>query len=126
MTTKTTVQTYLRGWKQRDPAAIAGILSDDVTFKGPMARTQGREAFMAAVAGMLPMVKDIDPRGLYFDGERAVAVYDVVCAEPIGICRTAELLTVEGDKLVASEVFFDARPFEAAAKSRAAAQAPAA
>lgn len=119
MTTKTTVQTYLRGWKQKDPAAIAGVLSDTVTFRGPMAQTEGREAFMAAVMGMFPMVKDIEPRGLFFDGDQAVAIYDFVCPEPIGLCRTAERLTIEGDKLVASEVFFDARPFEALARARA-------
>jgi hypothetical protein len=38
--------------------------------------------------------------------------YDVDFGEPIGICRTAELMTFEGSLIMRIELFYDARPFE--------------
>lgn len=109
---------YLDAWNQKDAAAVEALLDPAVTFKGPLAATQGREAFVGAVKRMTPLLKGIEVRYVLSDAERAVAVYDFVCIEPIGVCRTTELLGFTGDRISSSEVFFDARPFEALMRSR--------
>ena len=38
--------------------------------------------------------------------------YDFVCEPPIGVCRTAELITFEDGLVKTIELFYDARPFE--------------
>ena len=121
MNPTTIADAYLDAWSRKDAPAIAALVSPSVTFKGPMAQTDGDEPFMAAVSGMFPLLQRIDRRALVVDGETALAVYDFVCAEPIGACRTAEMLTIEGGRIAASELFFDARPFEALARARSAA-----
>ena len=119
MTNQTTkTQAYLDAWKHQDAAAMHEMLHPQVSFKGPMAQTEGREAFLSAVRGMFPMLKDVVVRRLIVDGDHAIAVYDFVCGPPIGICRTAELITFADGLIRSSEVFFDARPFEAMMKAR--------
>src|SRR5450631_703162 len=106
-------QAYLDAWKQQDVAKMHVMLHPQVTFKGPMAETVGRDAFMNAVRGMIPMLKDVVVRHLMVDGDQAIAVYDFICAAPVGVCRTAELISFTDGLIRSSEVFFDARPFEA-------------
>ena len=104
---------YLKAWHLKDIEGVEALLDPGVTFKGPLAATSGREAFMGAVKRMVPLLKGIDLRHMLADDEHAVAVYDFVCIDPIGACRTTELLSFNGDLIRSSEVFFDARPFEA-------------
>ena len=46
--------------------------------------------------------------------------YDFVCVEPIGVCRTSELITVKEGFIGDVELFFDARPVEKFAGMKAA------
>jgi len=46
-------------------------------------------------------------------------VYDFVCAEPIGVCRTAEFVTLKDGLIGSLEIFFDPRPFEKLMQSQA-------
>jgi ketosteroid isomerase-like protein len=114
------VQAYLEGWRQKDLARIQTHLHPNVTFKGPIAEIAGREDFTAAVQRMLGLLKVVDVRGIFEDGVRVVAIYDLVFVEPIGRARTADLLTFADGTIRSSEAFFDARPFEAAQRQRAA------
>jgi len=104
---------YLDAWHRKDAAAVEALLDPDVTFTGPMAATVGRGAFVGAVKRMAPLLKGIEVRHLMSEADYTVAVYDFICVEPIGLCRTTELLGFKGDRISSSEVFFDARPFEA-------------
>ena len=45
-------------------------------------------------------------------GNEALFLYEVTFNEPVGVVKTASLMTVEGDKIKEMEVIFDARPFE--------------
>lgn len=114
------VQDYLEGWRLKDLSRIRSQLHPNVTFKGPMAEIAGREGFVAAVQRMLGMLKDVELRGIFEDGDRVVAIYDLVLVEPIGRARTADLMTFADGTIRSSEAFFDPRPFEAAQRQRAA------
>jgi hypothetical protein len=113
---------YLKAWQDKDLKALAAQLHPDVHFRSPNAETQGREAYLAAVGRMLPLLERIDVHAVLHGSDSAMFVYDFVCREPIGTARTAELVRVEGGLIRASEVFFDPRPFEAFARARAAAR----
>jgi ketosteroid isomerase-like protein len=120
MTPQTVAEAYLDAWSRKDAPAIAALVAAGVTFKGPMAQTEGVAPFMAAVGAMFPLLRRIERRALFVTDASVLAVCDFVCAEPIGACRTAEMLSIEDGRIVASEVFFDARPFEALARARCA------
>ncbi len=111
---------YLNAWSAKDLDAIAACLHPAVQFSSPTARTEGRDAYLAATKRVLPLLQGIDVRAQFVSGERALFAYDFVCREPIGVSRTAELVRVEDGLIRESEVFFDARPFEAFARAQAA------
>ncbi|MCL4394145.1 MAG: hypothetical protein M1482_04950 [Chloroflexi bacterium] len=52
----------------------------------------------------------------FASGDQVMFTYDFVCQEPIGNCRTAELLTFKSGLISRSELFFDTAPFAKAAK----------
>ena len=115
------VTDYLEAWNRKDVSAFAAVLAPDVRFKGPLAQTEGREPFLAAVARMLPMVEKLERRTLFTEGDRALAVYDFVCAAPIGCLRTAEMIEIKDGLIASSELFFDTAPLVAAQPRRVAA-----
>jgi hypothetical protein len=111
---------YIEAWSRKELEGIAARVHAEIVFKSPNAETRGRDAYLAAVARMLPLLERIDVRAQFASGDRAMLVYDFVCRAPIGIAPTAELLRIEDTLIRESELFFDPRPFEAFARARAA------
>lgn len=107
------IQRYLDAWDRKDTAGIAACLDPNVSFKGPQAQLSGREAFMAAVGRMLPLLERVKVRHLFVDGDTALAVYDFVCHAPVGNIRTCELITFGDTLILSSEIFFDTSPLTA-------------
>lgn len=112
---------YLEAWNRKDASAFAAVLGPDVSFKGPLAQTQGRDPFLAAVTRMFPMVEKLELRALFTRDSRALAVYDFICAPPVGCLRTAEMIEIQDGLIVSSELFFDTAPFTSAQPRREAA-----
>jgi ketosteroid isomerase-like protein len=111
---------YLNAWSSKDLEGIAALLHPDIHFRSPNADTHGREAYLAAVARMFPLLLRIDVRAQLHGSDSAMFVYDFVCREPVGAARTAELVRFADGLIRDSEVFFDPRPFEALAAKRSA------
>ncbi len=103
---------YLKAWDEKDIDGIAKVLDPEVHFKGPVAETRGKDKFVQASQRMFGMMKSLQVRSKFAAGNQAIFTYDFVCVDPVGICRTAELITFKGDKIAGIELFFDARPFE--------------
>ena len=106
------VATYLATWQQKELAGIARHLHPAVHFTGPMMEIDGREGVTAAVARLLPLLKDFRVRSTFTSGDHAMFTYDFVCEPPIGVCRTAEEVTFEDGLVKRIELFYDPRPFE--------------
>jgi ketosteroid isomerase-like protein len=111
----TIVNEYLAAWKRKDADAIGACVHPRVHFKGPLSESTGREAFVAGVERMLPVLREHRLRSAVTDGNDAMFVYDFVCVDPIGACRTAERVAIEDNLITDVEVFFDPRPFVAQA-----------
>jgi SnoaL-like domain len=112
---------YLNAWSRKDLEGIAAHLHPEVHFKGPMQELNGRDAVLASSKRIFPLLERLDLRAQFVSGERAMFAYDFVCREPIGVCRTAELVHFQDGLIRDIELFFDARPFEAMQRARAAA-----
>jgi hypothetical protein len=113
---------YLDAWSHRDLDGIAVHLHPDVHFKGPMQELDGREAVLASSKRIFPLLERLEVRARFVSGERAMFAYDFVCRDPIGVCRTAELVRFEDGLIRDIELFFDARPFEAMQRAQTATQ----
>lgn len=115
---------YLDAWSRKDLDGIAVHLHPDVHFKGPMQELSGRDAVLASSKRIFPLLERLDVRAQFVSGDRAMFAYDFVCREPIGVCRTAELVRFQGGLISNIELFFDARPFEAMQRAQAAGAPP--
>lgn len=110
---------YFDAWARKDLDGLAALLHPEVHFKSPTAQTDGRDKYLAAAARVFPLLEGFKIRAQFVSGERAMAAYDFICRAPIGVSATAELIRFEGGLVRESEVFFDARPFEAFARAMA-------
>ena len=109
-------QAYLASWQRKDLQAIGEHLHPNLHFKGPLIETTGKEAYLAVAQRIFPILQSFTVRFTFASGGRVVAIYDFNCSEPIGVCRTAELITFQDGLISGIELFFDARPFEQRAK----------
>jgi ketosteroid isomerase-like protein len=110
---------YLDAWSRKDLDGIAVHLHPDVHFKGPMQELNGREAVLASSKRIFPLLERLEVRARFVSGDRAMFAYDFVCRDPIGACRTAELVRLQDGLIRDIELFFDARPFEAMQRAQA-------
>ena len=106
------VQTYLNAWKHKDAEAMGRCVHAGLSFRGPMSESQGRDAFVEGSKRMFPLLREHWLRSILASSDQAMFTYDFVCAEPVGVCRTAEAVTVKDGLIGSVEIFFDARPFE--------------
>lgn len=112
-----TIDAYVAACVTKDVEGIGRCLADDVRFIGPMAEFQGREAVLQSFGKIFHILEKQVQRGTMVEGNRALMFYDFVCTPPIGVCRTAEYNELVDGKIARIELFFDARPFEAAMKT---------
>ena len=110
---------YVNAWERRDLTAITVVIHPEIQFKSPTASMHGRNKYVEATARFLPMLERVELRAQFVSDKGAMLAYDFVCREPIGACPTAELVRIKDGLIYVSEVFFDARPFEAFAKAQA-------
>src|SRR5258708_2303203 len=107
-----TGEAYLKAWHEKDLEGIAKYLHPEVRFTGPMAQITGKEGMLQSARRMFGLLQALKVRSKFASGDQAIFTYDFICAEPIGVCRTAELMTFQNDLISRIELFFDARPFE--------------
>ncbi|MGA2650035.1 MAG: nuclear transport factor 2 family protein [Terracidiphilus sp.] len=107
-----TAVAYYQAMNRKDLAEMSRHLHPDIQLVSPLDSLTGRQAVLDAAQRFLPAVKNIDVRAQFGSEKQAMLVYDMVFNEPLGVCRTAALITFQGDLIVRNELFFDARPFE--------------
>ncbi|HEY0626434.1 MAG TPA: nuclear transport factor 2 family protein [Allosphingosinicella sp.] len=108
---------YLAAWAAKDLDAISRHVHPEVRFTGPMAQFEGRDAFLQSSRRIFTLLETFEVRSAFVEGERGMFAYDFVCREPIGRCRTAELVGFKGGLIREIELLYDARPFEAALRA---------
>ena len=103
---------YLKARDKKEPEGISKFLHPDVRFIGPMQQVTGKEKVLQAAQRVFGLLKTLELRSRFVSGDQALFTYDFVCADPVGLCRTAELLTFNNGLITRIEFFFHARPFE--------------
>ncbi len=105
------VDQYYAAWTNRDFAAARALLHDNLSFHGPIDTFDNADDYVAAIRQLASIVKGVEKRKVFIDGQDICEVYDLVTATPAGTAPVAEWFTVKDDKIAAIRVFFDARPF---------------
>ncbi len=102
---------YYKAMADKDLSGMARHLHSNVRLVSPMEELTGKEAVLAAVKPLVNLIKNIKVHAKFGSEDQAMLTYDMEFAEPMGVCRTAVLMTFKDDLIARSELFFDARPF---------------
>jgi hypothetical protein len=107
---RTVVDTYFDAWKQNDFPRMRDLLDDKLDFAGPIDRFESADAYQRAIQALSQMKTDIVVHKVFVDGSDVLTWYDLHTrvAPPAPV---AEWSHVEGGKITAVRVVFDARPF---------------
>jgi len=60
---------YFDAWRRKDLDAYAGLLADEVTFRGPLGETDGADATRAAFKGLAGITRAVDVERVFVDGD---------------------------------------------------------
>ena len=102
---------YYKAMADKDLTSMARHLHPDVRLVTPMEELTGKEAVLEAAKRLLPLINSIKVHAKFGSEDQAMLTYDMEFAEPIGVTRTAVLMTFKDGLIERSELFFDARPF---------------
>jgi ketosteroid isomerase-like protein len=100
----------LTAWTSGDFEAARALLADDVTFVGPLAHTEGADAYVEGVRGMAKMIKVADQKRVIEDGDDVCIIYDLVTDTPAGAIPTAGWYQLRDGKVSSIRAYFDPRP----------------
>ena len=112
MGAKEIVQRYHDAWRRHDYEEARGLLHDDLDFAGPFDTFDRADDFLEAIRALAPVVKDVEVRKTFVDGEDVCLIFDMV-THGAGTQPIAEWYAVRDGKIASLRVFFDARPFAA-------------
>jgi len=102
-------ETYFSAWQDQDADRLRSILSDDVTFEGPLATIDNAEEAVEGLMGLAAATTDLQVRRRLADGDDVITWFEIT-TEDAGPLPTANWSHVENGRITAIRVAFDPRP----------------
>jgi ketosteroid isomerase-like protein len=103
------VERYHEAWARQDFDTARSLLHDDLSFHGPIDTFSNADDYIAALQRLAQIVQGAEPRATVAEGDDVVVLFDLLTAK--GRSPVAEWYRVRDGKIVAVDVYFDARPF---------------
>jgi ketosteroid isomerase-like protein len=107
---KTVASRCLNAWSTGDLATTRSLLDNDVTFTGPLGATEGADAYIEGIKGMVKIVEKVDQHRVFGEGEDVCVIYDLITKLPPATVPTAGWYKVRDGRIISVRAFFDARP----------------
>lgn len=111
--TKSIIERYFAAVHEGDAAAMRDVLHPKLAFKGPIDEFDNAEDLITSLGKLAQIVDHVVPQRMFFDGDEACVVYDLVTKTPAGTSHVAEWFRTSDGKITSIRVHFDARPFAA-------------
>jgi hypothetical protein len=116
---KEIVLNYENALNSGDWGTARSYLDDNLRAGGPLATYDNADSFIEAMKRRHPMIKKVDMRKVFAEGQDVCILYDVTTVIPNApISFTAEWCHVRDDKINSILVVFDPRYFESMIKKR--------
>jgi ketosteroid isomerase-like protein len=100
----------LAAWSSGDLETTRSLLSEGVTFVGPLGSTEGADAYIEGIKGMVKIVESANQREMFGEGEDVCIIYDLVTKNPSANVPTAGWYKVRDGEIISVRAFFDPRP----------------
>ena len=107
------VHQFYAALEKQDYGALRALLHDNLSFRGPIDRFDEAESYLEAIKKLAPITERIDELKMFTDDTDVCVLYDLVTKTPAGTAFVSEWFRIDGDKIAAIRVVFDARPFVA-------------
>ena len=104
-------KTFYTAFREKNIEAMEKYVHPDIQFIAPLAKLQGKEAYLEAAKGFASFFKTLTIRATFGEGDQAVVVYDVECPTPIEKVPSVALMAFQEGLITRIELFYDARPF---------------
>lgn len=109
--TRDVVASYHQALADRDFEAARVLLKDDLHFTGPFDEFHRADDYVDALRGLWNIVKGIDRKQLFVDGDEAVVLFDMATTTPAGTQLVCEWYGVDGEQIAWIRAVFDTAPF---------------
>jgi ketosteroid isomerase-like protein len=96
-----------------DRETTRALLSDDVSFDGPMGRSEGVDAFVRGLGQMADVTESVQLHKTIVHGDEVCIMYDLV-AGPVGVLPAVNWFHFRDGRIDAVRAYFDPRPLSAA------------
>jgi ketosteroid isomerase-like protein len=108
------VNRFYKATGEREPASLAGLVSDDVMFEGPVMRARGAREYLAMNEQLLGFHRGTKMLRQFENGSSVCSIYELTMATPAGgelTLTMADWIEIAGGKIRSQRIFFDPREF---------------
>jgi ketosteroid isomerase-like protein len=98
----------------RDASQLADLVSDDVTFVGPLMQARGAAEYLAMNERLLRFHQETTMLRQFEDGDQVCSLYELGMRTPSGSLLTfliADWIEVQQGRVATQRLFFDPRAF---------------
>lgn len=106
-----TAVSYYKAMGEKNLPEAAKYLHSDIRLITPLAEVAGKEKVLEAIKGFMLAFNTIHIHQKLSNQDSAMLVIDVDFPAPIGILRSAALLTVQNGLIIRTELFHDTKNF---------------
>ena len=107
---KSVATEYLLSWTSGDLDTTRSLVTDDVTFVGPLGQASGVDEYITGLEGMTKMVEKVEIEKTIADGGDVCIKYQLVTNTPAGAIPTVNLFEIADGKVTSVRAYFDPRP----------------
>lgn len=105
-------KTFYTEMAKKNIDALELYVHPDIELITPLAKHQGKEAYLAALKNFMAFFNSLTIRTQVSEGNQALVIYEVDFPAPMGKVSTASLMTFQDGLISKVELFFDASPFQ--------------
>ena len=101
---------YFDAWRRHDIDAYDALLADEVTFRGPMGETDGRDDTRSGFQGLASITKEVIVEHVFVDGDDVATWFELrttVTDRPLNVVNWMHVSKGRIDRI---RVTFDPRP----------------
>lgn len=93
MTQNNVALAFYTAMSEKNIGIMAKYVHPQIHFSAPLAKLQGKEAYLEALKGFTAFFNALTIRATFGEGDEAVVIYDVDCPAPVGTLPSVALLT---------------------------------
>lgn len=106
------VEAYYTAMNNKDLTKMAQYLHPSVELLSPFGTIKGKDAVLSSAEQFLKIFKSLSIRAKSSSENQVMFAIDVNYPDPVGLLRTAVLVTIKDNLIASTELFHDTKIFD--------------